>query len=138
MAVQRRQRRLVQAETIFFCGESAVLYFLAVGANRFLDNLAQVCITLGVLGQKIFIEAQNIMKNLHLSVAVWPGTDSDSRDVKPPGNVLCQRRGDRLKDNSERSCLFQRQRIIDQAMGRICVTALNAPAAQLIETLWRQ
>ena len=100
--------------------------------NRIADNIGQLGVLLGVPGNKVGKRAQNIIDDLHLTVAADAGANADGGHTHFFSNQGRQRRRDSLQNNAEDPGLFQCPSVFKNSECRLRGLALYPVAAELM------
>src|SRR2546423_2380527 len=97
---------------------------------------------LGVALQKLrlerVVEAEDVGKNEHLSVAERASPDADCRNADRRRDSLGNRCGYKLEHNRERPCLLQPFRFANQSFRPLFLAALNPRSADGVDGLRRE
>ena len=131
-------RRGLLDERLLLRGEGAGADFLGVGADGGDDDLGEVGVLLGVLRDEVGVEAEEVVPDLHLAVALRAGADADGRDVELLGDDARDVDGHRLEDDGVGAGFLQGHGVVQQADGGGGRLALHLVAAELVDRLRRQ
>jgi hypothetical protein len=79
--------------------------------------LPQLPVHLHELGQEAVEQAEQILSDQYLAVAVWTGPDPDHRNPHPSAHRLRYLGGNALEHDGERTRLLELQGQVDQSLG---------------------
>src|SRR5439155_27146084 len=111
-------------------GEGAATHVLVELARGGLDRLAEFGVLADELGDVVRIQAEDVLDDEHLGIAVGSGADADRGDAQRLRHALAERSGDRLQHNRESTRVFQRPRIGEDLLRRLVAAALHPVAAK--------
>src|SRR5436309_9029304 len=80
-------------------GEGAATHVLVELARGGFDRLAEFGVLADELGDVVRIQAEDILNDEHLRIAIWSGADADRGDAECLCHPLAERAGDRLQDH---------------------------------------
>ena len=89
-------------------------------------------------GFEFRIDAQEVMHDQYLAIAVFSRADADGGDVQAFGNLSCQHGGDLFQHQSEAACFFQDTGVIFQLFRLGFFLGPDGVGAEFIGGLWRK
>ena len=102
------------------------------------DRRADVGIALRELRLELAVEAEHVVKNKHLTIAVRARTNPDGRDRKALRRKRPNGSGDTLEHDREGSGVLERERVLDESPRRTRGLRLHLEAAELSDPLRRE
>src|SRR5213080_3634387 len=105
-------------------GEGAATHVLVERARGGFDRVAEFGVLANELGDVVRIQAENILNDEHLPVAIGSGADADRWDAQRLRHPLAERARDRLQDDGKGARVFQRSRIGEDLLRRLIAAAL--------------
>src|SRR2546430_588875 len=119
-------------------GEGAATSVLVELARGGFDRLAEFGVLADELGDVVRIQAEDILNDEPLPVAIGSGADADRWDAQRLRHPLAERARDRLQDDGKGARVFQRSRIGEDLLRRLIAAALHPVAAKLVDEGGRQ
>src|SRR3989442_9411679 len=114
-------------------GEGATAHVLGELARGGFDRLAEFGVLTDELRDMVRIQAEDVLDDEHLPIAVGSGADPDRGNRQCLRYSLAERTGDRLQHHGEGARLFQRPGIGEDLLRRLGAAALHPVAAKLID-----
>src|SRR5215471_8301151 len=119
-------------------GKQPLFHLGFVSRNGGAHSFTELGILVRMLGYESLEEPEDIVHDLHLPIAPWPGTDTNSWDpqaLADQGREFC---GHEFEHYSIGACLFDGFGIVQETGCSSFRSALDAPPTDLIDALRRQ
>jgi hypothetical protein len=111
---------------------------VAVGADCGGDDFAEVCVLAGEFWRSVEGEAEEVVGDEDLAVAVGAGADSDRGDLEFAGDLRGEFAGDGFKDDGEGACRLDGVGVAEELFGGVGGLTLDAEAAEGVDGLGRE
>src|SRR5438270_13203269 len=98
-------------------GEGAATHVLRELARGGFDRLAEFGVLANELGDVVRIQAEDVLDDEHLCIAMGSSADADGGDGQRLRHALAERTRDRLQHHGKGARLFQRPRIGEDLFG---------------------
>ena len=118
--------------------ERAVADVVAVGADGGGDEFADVGVLAGEFRRRVEGEAEEVVDDKDLAVAVGAGADADRGDVQLASDLRGEFARDGFEDYGEGACGFYGVRVAEELFGGVGGFALDAIAAEGVDGLGRE
>src|ERR1700682_532493 len=113
-------------------GEGAAAHVLVELARGGFDRLTEFGVLTDELRDVVRIQAEDILNDEHLGVAMGPGTDADRGDRQSLRDPLAESAGDRFQHDRKCARLLQRPGIGEDLLRRLVAAALYTIADKLV------
>ena len=119
-------------------GEGAGADVVAVGADGGGDDFAEVGVLAGEFWRRVEGEAEEIVGDEDLAVAIGAGADSDCGNLQLAGDLRGELAGDGFEDDGESASGFDGVGVAEELFGGVSGLALDAIAAEGVDGLGRE
>ena len=123
--------------TVFYTGECAAFDVGLVGRESLFHFGAEVGIAFDKFWGERAEEAEQVVRNENLAVAIRAGTDADGRRWNAPGNLFTEGRWHTFEDHGKYAGLSQCLGIVQESLSFGRFFPLDFIAAHGMNALWR-
>src|SRR5215210_2222590 len=114
--------------------EGPVAHVLGVGLDGLVDCVADVRVLAHEARARLAEgEAEQVVRDEYLRVAVGAGTDADGRDVKRGRHLARDLARDDFENDGEGARLFEQQRVLDERARGVGRLRLQTVAAEIVQ-----
>ena len=138
LSFARLRGPLLRVKRLRVGGEAAVVHVIAVLASRAGNLLAKIDVLAGEFRRAVDAQADEIVENEHLAVAIGAGADADGRDAKFLRDARSEFARHGFEDDGKSSGGFDGARVTHQTFGGFDRFSLNAKAAEFKNGLRRE